>query len=71
MSCMPSTAFPILLAGWVLEVEPSVFTLMQCTPLLVEKVGVAPVRFTVHHLSFETNGEGHTKWPHKMCPTKI
>ena len=46
--------------------------LIQCTPLLMEKVGVTPdatLRFTAckqvcrqeNHPSFETQGEGHTK----------
>ena len=45
---------------------------LQCTPLLVEKVGAAPevtLKFSVckkvcrheNHPGFETHGEGHTK----------
>ena len=48
------------------------YTLVQCTPLLVEKTGVAPdmtLSFTVqkqvcgqeNHPGFETYGEGHMK----------
>ena len=55
------------------EGGPAVYTLIQCTPLLVEKAGVAPdqtLRFTIHKQvsvhareppGFETHGEGHTK----------
>ena len=50
------------------EGGPAVYMPKQCTPLLVEKAGVAPdmtFRFTAqkqeNHPGFETHGEGHTK----------
>ena len=55
-----------------LKVEPAVYMLMQCTPLLVEKAGVAPdltLRFTRYkqvcrqenHHGFEMHGEANTQ----------
>ena len=49
--------------------ESTVHTLIQCTPLLVEKAGVEPyvtLRFMVHkevrvQADFEIHREGHTK----------
>ena len=63
------------------EGEFAVYMLIQCTPLLVEKAGVAPDMTLCtskykckgeNHPGFESHGEGHTEskignqWPHKM-----
>ena len=65
--CSYSTALLACMDG-----EPAVYMFIQCTPLFVEKAGVAHVRFTVHKQvcvcvwareppGIKTNGEVHAK----------